>query len=192
MNESFSILTVRWHNAPSLYYLASSGILKFMEQTMTKTASSTLGHRTKQGLIRFGIWGVFLFCLVPVLSVAADPVVEMPPMPGQVYHTQDQPESEEKKAELPPELQQIDEQINQDAAILSGDRSVASGQTTKPAVGAASPSGQHVAPVDTKKEGDVRVTPQNNADSSNAGLIALVAAVGAAAVFVLRRRGVKS
>lgn len=158
---------------------------------MTKTASSTLGHGTKQGLIRFGIWGVFLFCLVPVLSVAADPVVEMPPMPGQVYHTQDQPASEEKKAELPPELQQIDEQINQDAAILSGDRSTASGQTTRPAAESAAQSSQSAAPAGPRKE-DVNVTQKNDAGSSIAGLIALVAAVGAAAVFVLRRRGVKS
>ncbi len=58
--------------------------------------------------------------LTPVLSTAADPVVEMPPMPGQAYHPAAQSNSDKNQPELPPELKKIDEQIKHDASVLSG------------------------------------------------------------------------
>lgn len=58
--------------------------------------------------------------LTPVLAMATDPVVEMPPMPGQAYHPAAQANSDQKQPELPPELKKIDEQIKHDASVLRG------------------------------------------------------------------------
>jgi len=119
-----------------------------------------------------------LLCLLPNFAGAADTEVEMPPMPGQVYHAPGKPVTEESQAALPSELKQIDEQIQHDAAVLVGDRRVDNGQAAKAEVAKETP------PQTTKNDSGTGMTP--------ALPIALVAAVGAVAVFVLRRRGGRS
>jgi len=125
------------------------------------------------------------FCLISSLAVAADSEVEMPPMPGQVYHAPGKPVTEGEQTDLPSELKQLDEQIQHDAAALAGDRPVGNEKAAKSQADKGAPA------VDQGAAAHAQTT---KGDRGSAGMspvvpIVLVAAVGALAVFILRRRG---
>lgn len=73
-------------------------------------------------LRRCAISAVVFCCLYsPAWTLAEEPVVEMPPMPGQVYHSGQQKTGGDTE-DLPPALKQIDEQIQKDVSVLSGQK----------------------------------------------------------------------
>ncbi|MBA3015555.1 MAG: hypothetical protein KKD63_14330 [Proteobacteria bacterium] len=122
----------------------------------------------------------FLFCLIPALAGANDPVVEMPPMPGQVYQPQGQSTPGELPASLPPELQQLDERINQETAVLAAEET----PPIADAVQSAAPDHGGVTQAETSQSTDLK----DKAQWPKAGLLAVAVVCVAAGVLLLRKR----
>lgn len=128
----------------------------------------------------------------PGQALAAEQMVEMPPMPGQAYHSPDQNGTKGISPELPLEIKQIDEQIQRDASILKG-----GGVPTSPDVETVvenqerqTADTQSVA-ANSAKQGSAPPTQpplDKDADQSGHGglIVFLIAAVGAT-LFLLRK-----